>query len=70
MSYFNEDKYIDIDYIVKKKKVISDILTVKEAIKCHKSSKNHKLVPRKNTKTDRTHTKESKARSKIINARN
>ena len=63
------DKFIDSECIVKKKKTIADVRTVQEAIKCHKSSKTHKLFIKSNDKQDRTRSKESRKRSKIIMAR-
>ena len=56
---------MDIEVIVKPKKHISQVMTVVEACRCHKSSKNHKMKPRQ-PKKDATKTMESKKKTKAI----
>ena len=67
---YDSQNIIDIDFPIKERKTISDVLTVNEAIKSKKSSKNHKLhIKRRTDKIDRTKSKENKAISKIISNR-
>lgn len=55
--------YLDIDVRTPEHKRRSDVLTVYEACKSNKSSKNHKMKPRTN-KLDSTKTREVKNRTK------
>lgn len=80
MSYSNNDEYdyiydnyIDYDIVLKERKTISNVLTVEQAIKSNKASKNHKLYIKryhhKTNKVDLTKSHESKKVSKIISSR-
>lgn len=51
--------YMDVTCSVRDRKTRKDILTVGDAIRAHKSSKNHKLAPR-SIKRDRTKSTEDK----------
>jgi hypothetical protein len=53
----------DIEIVLKVRKTKSDIMSVSEAIKSNKSSKNHKLNPKPSKKADRTKSKESKQKT-------
>jgi len=55
----------DFEVSVKERKTRRDIMTVGQAIKSHKSSKNHKLKPR-SVKRDRTKSPEHKAHTKCV----
>jgi len=59
------DKYLDIEVAIKPKKHISQVMTVLEACRCHKSSKNHKMKPRL-PKNDATKSAESKEKTRVI----
>jgi inhibitor of KinA sporulation pathway (predicted exonuclease) len=60
-----ELEHFDIEVQPKQHKSKKDILTVYQALKSQKSSKNHKLKPR-TVKRDRTKTPEKKALSKAV----
>lgn len=71
-EYFEDDDYDETDMYenlyqldMSKRTTRKDVLTVYEAIKCGKSSKLHKLKPRKRC-TDKTRTKEEKANTRIF----
>lgn len=55
----------DIDVSIKERKTRRDILSVGQAVKSKKSSKNHKLKPR-SVKRDRTKMPENKTHSKCV----
>jgi hypothetical protein len=51
--------YMDVEVYVKPHKNISNVMSVGQAVKSGKASKNHKMKPR-NNKKDRTKSKESR----------
>lgn len=59
------DMYDDYEFFPKERKTRKDVLTVIESIKAQKSSKHFKMKPR-TVKKDKTKTRESKNRAKII----
>ena len=59
------DTFVDVEVSVKPKKHISHVMTVVQACRCHKSSKNHKMKPRQ-PKNDATKTLESKKKTMAI----
>jgi hypothetical protein len=64
-SSTSDSEWGDFEVVPKQRKTRKDILTVGDAIKAHKSSKNHKLKPR-SVKRDRTKSPETKSHSKCI----
>lgn len=55
-----------IEVSPRSRKTIADVMTVQMAIKCGKSSKNHKLKTRNSDKEDKTRSQEKKALGKLI----
>jgi hypothetical protein len=62
-------QFDDIEVSPRARKTLSDVMTVEMSIKCGKSSKSHKLHMNRSHKDDRTKSKDSKNKSKLVRTR-
>lgn len=67
MNYNDMDAFLDFDICVKERKTRRDVLTVWDAMKAHKSSKDHKLGMR-SAKRDQTKMEEGKKKALVRRA--
>lgn len=67
MAYFPFDEdyemLLDVEVPMRERKTRANVMTVYEAVVCHKSSKNHKLKPRER-KRDATKKQEAKDKAR------
>ena len=73
-SCFYEDEFCDQESYMKERKTIKDVMTVTMAMKCGKSSKNHKLYIRRHQgncgqQKDSSRKAEERNLSKIVRRR-
>lgn len=67
MNYHDMDAFLDFDMYVKERKTRRDVFTVWDAMKSHKSSKDHKLGMR-SVKRDKTKMAEGKEKTMMRRA--